>query len=926
MGKSVLIERFLKDLQDIDRGKHQQKKVVLLRGRCFQQETVPFKALDSLIDSLAEFIARLPQAETRKILPAEFAALKQIFPVLGNVNVEPAAPQILITKADQQELRQRTLDGLRTLLTRLGESYSLILYVDDLQWGDEDSGQMLADLLRPPNSPVLLLIGAYRTENVGDSKCLQAIDEHYRRGNPPPHRQELPVEPLSQTDNTHLAKTLFQASKRHDSATVEMIARASSGIPFFVHEMVQSVLSGAKATAFQTGQDFLDEVIWQRSCGLPSDVQALLAAVVVAGRPTSAEEICRVADQVEIGVQGLAALRSQQFIRSYETANDTLIEAYHDRIRESVYQHQPLDQRQILHERFATASEERSGVSVEDVQAHLDQCTAYSEPDQSFELKRSQWQRVFDIAYHFDAAGQHSRALPYALAAAEQSRQQYSLEAAETQYRIALRGAQDASMAIRFRVAEGLGDVLMLRGSYDETEQQFESALALAKGQARTVRTRIRGKLGELSFKRGDMQAATEALEGALKEMGAAPPRSGLGFLIRLTGQSIVQCLHSIFPRFFVGRRQFNDANDDLVLIRLYSSLSYPYWCAGGQIPCMWTQLCAMNMSERYPPTPERAKIYAEHAAAVSMIPYFKRGARYAEQSLKIRRDLGDLWGEGHALSFYTMPCYATCRYREALDYCTEAIGLLQQTGDPWQNLFARHERATCLFRLGDLKATALEAEQIYRDAVDLGDVQSSGIAFDVWAMATQGRVPKELIELESERPRFDVQAQAQVMHGAGMRLFLDEQFEEAAAVFAGALEQSFKAGVKNAYITPNIPWYIMSLRKQAEQSPSKQSELLRQALRVARQNRFLLFQFRSDQPHVQRELGHIAAITGNASRARKHFERSLKWAAQHEAKFEHAQSLAAYARWGQTFGWENADQQAVEAQQALDEIEFFRK
>jgi len=60
----------------------------------------------------------------------------------------------------------------------------------------------------------------------------------------------------------------------------------------------------------------------------------------------------------------------------------------------------------------------------------------------------------------------------------------------------------------------------------------------------------------------------------------------------------------------------------------------------------------------------------------------------------------------------------------------------------------------------------------------------------------------------------------------------------------AGALEQSFKAGVKNAYITPNIPWLIMALRKQAEQSPSKQTDLLRQALRVARKNGFCYFSF----------------------------------------------------------------------------------
>src|SRR5262249_54785615 len=73
-------------------------------------------------------------------------------------------------------------------------------------------------------------------------------------------------------------------------------------------------------------------------------------------------------------------------------------------------------------------------------------------------------ERVFELAYHFDAAGLRDKALPYALAAAEQARAQHSLEVAEQQYRIAERGAPADDRATRFRVAEGLGDVFMLRG------------------------------------------------------------------------------------------------------------------------------------------------------------------------------------------------------------------------------------------------------------------------------------------------------------------------------------------------------------------------------------------------------------------------------------------------------------------------------
>ena len=83
--------------------------------------------------------------------------------------------------------------------------------------------------------------------------------------------------------------------------------------------------------------------------------------------------------------------------------------------------------------------------------------------------------RIFDLAYHFDAAGDHESALPYALQAAEQARAQYALEIAEKQYRIARRDADSAERATRYEIAKGLGDVLMLRGRYNEAGEFLAS-------------------------------------------------------------------------------------------------------------------------------------------------------------------------------------------------------------------------------------------------------------------------------------------------------------------------------------------------------------------------------------------------------------------------------------------------------------------
>ncbi|MCG8462927.1 MAG: serine/threonine-protein kinase, partial [Holophagales bacterium] len=328
MGKSSLVEHFVHRLE-MDR-----PEAVVLTGRCYVQESVPYKALDSLIDALSRYLMGLSEAEVGFLLPKEVLSLARLFPVLLRVpavaearRLGEAASNIRLA-ATPDELRprverRRAVAALRGLLRRLGRRCPLVLVIDDLQWGDLDSFSLLSGLFDTRRRLPLLLVCCYRSEDAERSPFLRALAE-YRAdgGGREPEMSDIELQRLTLEEARELWRRLGVDSRRLRS--VGSVVRDTAGSPLFLSELAHlgggASGEGSGGAISVDGELGIEELIRARAARLSADARRLLEVVSVAGQPVDERAARQAAVMGTGGVSALAELRAERLVRWVDTA------------------------------------------------------------------------------------------------------------------------------------------------------------------------------------------------------------------------------------------------------------------------------------------------------------------------------------------------------------------------------------------------------------------------------------------------------------------------------------------------------------------------------------------------------------------------------------------------------------------------------
>ncbi len=239
------------------------------------QQNIPYFAFRQALTNLCHNIL----AEDKPIREQYKAEILRAIGLQGQVLIDLVSEfetllgeQPPLGEISPQEARYRFTEVLRKFLSVICKpEHPLVLFIDDWQWADTASFELLKQLEVGNTLRYILVILSYRDNEVNSSHPLTATLDHLKRKNITLSR--LKVSNLTQLDVQNILEDTLQPAAENTEKLATIIQNKTLGNPFFVHAVI-TYLSDFKLlwfnesenrwkwkTDLESGSDFPDNVI-----------------------------------------------------------------------------------------------------------------------------------------------------------------------------------------------------------------------------------------------------------------------------------------------------------------------------------------------------------------------------------------------------------------------------------------------------------------------------------------------------------------------------------------------------------------------------------------------------------------------------------------------------------------------------------------
>lgn len=780
------------------------------------------------------------------------------------------------------------------LFTVFNERRRGVLLVDDCQWADDLSWQVLSKLASSVARAArraeahLSVVCACRPEAVPQIKAWENVDADF-----------IELEPLSASATEALIRSL---GRRIPDEVVSQVSRYSRGNPFEALLVFRALLD-TSAIRLESDRWVVDE----------NEIASLLPAPPAQTDPTNLDRaqldvlvtalLNPLSHDARRGLEQAAILRRQfspgVLARALQTGTDNVedlldeaarrgivrciaqgtvphFEFTHDRVREAVLRTLSGDRRRKLHWQAAQALEGLSGIRAD-----------------------------YDIAYHLARSGRPEAAVPYALTAGEEGLRHNALDVAESNFRIAEAGViqgESSDFTTRFRIYQGLGTVHMLRGSYDNASRELTRAYQISGPMSALEKSRVTTLLGELAFKTGRFDDAAKWMNQSMCDLGIRIPRN------RVLAATFVVAELTMLAFGWLGRRiRLRRSGRSIERLRLVAALHcrlvYEWWFVRSPVWIVLAVVRNLRFASAAGTIRERAQAYTTAAVIGGLAPPLAPLAIHmTERSLKLCGPADEGWEIAQAHHLRGFALYTANRYDEAIEAFDTAIAAFDIVGDRWEQVAAMWQKALCLLRRGEIHKAGVLARETYWESKRRGDRIGAGTALAIWVRCLPGDLSMETIFRELRQADSDDHTLAMLHWARAWLLFHSEHYVEALDAFRQADEVLCRSKIKNHFLAPILTSHMQVCRLWSDAQPAWTAEhrrLAKETRRLLRRSGARSIVFCGERPVVLREWALMAFSKGHRFRGRLALAASSRSALHYSARGDLAASALTHSLMG---------------------------
>ena len=241
--------------------------------------------------------------------------------------------------------------AVREAFAALGRAEAVAVLFDDLQWADDATLDALPALAATATESPLLVVGAYRSDEVPRGHALRRARTALRRAR---RLDELTVEPLDATETAELAAAVLEAPLSQPLAAA--IWDRTQGVPFFVEEIAAAVKASDRVVVDGGLQlrdqgnvplpDTVRDAVLARVDGLAPETRAALEVAAAMGTVFELDVVDALGNDA-----GVEAAVTRGLIVEQPNGRAAF---RHALAREAIYAETPWSRRRHLHGELAT--------------------------------------------------------------------------------------------------------------------------------------------------------------------------------------------------------------------------------------------------------------------------------------------------------------------------------------------------------------------------------------------------------------------------------------------------------------------------------------------------------------------------------------------------------------------------------------------